>query len=172
VSTYWPARPSLPALHTLDADELAAILDRIEYAQAVGGNSRAVSNAFSGTQTSAVNNSYVDMPAGGSMSNFVKRFSDTRLAVFMAVSSYATTAGLGAKFGVRINGVDYDVARRTHNALSDHQFCMGTVDIPAIAAGTYTVQGRMTRTSGTGTLNIDTGDDFSLRVTEIEALTT
>lgn len=152
------------------AEDVEAELARIDADVAdidivrLGPNSKAMNNNIvSGTTTSG---SYVDMPATSSFS-FTKIHASTSIALTMDVSLLSTAASTIARFGVRINSVDYDITEVTFNVSNTHLRGSGTRDVAAaLAAGAYTIQGRWLRTTGAGTLTIS-NDWFSMRATEI-----
>lgn len=134
-----------------------------------GINGVAVSSGTDDT-TSAT---YVNMAGTGSVTSFsfTKRFSSaqTRIRVEILAGLFAVTSNAVARLGVNINSVDYDVAQVSmpSAAANDHEWCCGVAYLTSIAAGTYTVQGRWRRVSGTGTCRRDTSDWLSITATEV-----
>lgn len=81
--------------------------------------------------------------------------------------SVPTTAG----FGLSINGVDNLVARGRFITASSHRQVTGlAVPIHDVPAGQYTVNARMCRLSGSGTVTIDSNDYGSWSLREVYPL--
>lgn len=107
----------------------------------------------SGTDTTT-SSSYANLAGTGSVTSFsfTKRETVTRIKVFIAASFSAVANNAAVTFGVRINGVDYDVVQ-----LAPGSGATGTatgvafIGASVVAAGTYTVQGRWKRAAGAGT---------------------
>lgn len=112
---------------------------------------------------------YVDLAGTGSVTSFsfTKRYAATRIKITMMCSGFAVTSTSGVEIGVRINGVDYKVAHGSY-VLNERQPVMGVEYISGVAAGTYTVQGRWLRQSGTGTLRRDTNDWLTIVAEEVD----
>jgi len=129
--------------------------------------------AVSGTQDDTTSASYVNMAGTGAVTSFsfTKRFSSaqTRLKVEIIAGVFAVTSNAVVRMGVNINGTDYDICQQSmpNAAANDHELCAGIAYLTGIAAGTYTVQGRWKRISGTGTCRRDTSDWLSISVTEV-----
>lgn len=119
----------------------------------------------SDTSTSA---SYVNL-GGTSSFSFTKYHASTRVKIEMTSTSWATVGGTINQFGVNISGGigDYDVCQIYFNPASTHLQAAGFRIVPAFAAGTYTIQGRWRRTTGTGTMSRDANDWLSICATEI-----
>jgi hypothetical protein len=119
----------------------------------------------SGTDTTT-SGPYVNLAGTGSQTSFsfTKRFAASRLRVAMS-AGMSTTVASGAVFGVRINGVDYDVCAAA-TASGARAVGSGTAYISGVPAGTYTVQGRWKRWVGTSTLSRDVNDWLSIDVQE------
>lgn len=114
------------------------------------------------TTTSAT---YVDMT--GVAVTIVKKRADTVLRVGGCFDSYVTVASTETRFAVRVNAVDYDLKNLFFNPASQHLPSGGAeVIIPGLAAGSYTVQGRWRRVSGTGVLTRNGNDWYSLTAIE------
>lgn len=138
-----------------------------ETSRIIVGNKTVLNTAQgAGTTTSAT---YVDLPATSSLS-FTKLYdaAETKLCVSLSVGARITVATFTAvRFGVRINGADYDVAHTEIADLSKHGTMSGEREVTGIPAGTYTVQVRYRRVSGGGTINVDSNDWLSLTVEEV-----
>lgn len=114
------------------------------------------------TTTSAT---YVDMT--GVLVTITKKRADTVLRISGCFDSYVTVASTETRFGVRVNAVDYDLKNLFFNPASQHLPSGGAeIIIPGLAAGSYTVQGRWRRVSGTGTLTRNGNDWYSLTAIE------
>jgi hypothetical protein len=115
---------------------------------------------------------YVSMAGTGSVTSFslVKALTSTRTRIEMSATFYTSVATSGARFGVLINGVDYDVCQLRADIPANQRLQVsGFIYIGAsvIAAGTWTVQGRWLRTEGAGTLTRDTGDWLAISAREL-----
>lgn len=119
----------------------------------------------SGTTTSS---SFANI--GGSTSvSFTKVDASSRLRVDLHVSCFVTGSVPDvAEFGVLINGTDYAIMKGTISAASIHKTFSGIRLIGGIAAGTYTVQARWRRVSGSGTVTGDGDDRLSFAVMEVQ----
>lgn len=129
-------------------------------------NHGAVSNVgVPGTTSSAT---YVDMPAGTSFS-FTKADASTAIAVAMNIVWFTTVGVTAGMFGVRINGVDYDVGKLMINEANTYRQFAGLARVPAgaVPAGTYTVQARWRQHTGTGVLTVSTDSWFAISATEV-----
>lgn len=117
------------------------------------------------TTTSAT---YVNMAGTGSVTSFswTKYRDDTDALLFMAAEFQAVTANAGPKFGLRINGTDYDMCSNAPGT-SAYGHPSGTRVVSGIPAGVYTVQCRWFRLAGAGTPTRDTNCWLSASVTEI-----
>lgn len=120
--------------------------------RAQAGVNAVATTSGSDTTTSG---SYANLAGTGSVTSFsfTKLETATRIKVFLSASFSAVTNNAVARFGVRINGVDYDVAQGAPNASGQTTTVTGIAFIGAsvVPAGTYTVQGRWLRVAGAGT---------------------
>lgn len=107
--------------------------------------------------------------AGTSSFNFTKDVDASQIRIDLHATWFASTTTTGAKFGVRINGVDYDVAVLNSTVSAGvHMQTSGVAYVASgLAAGTYTVQGRWLRSSGTGTAQRDGTDWISISAAEV-----
>jgi len=113
-----------------------------------------------------VSATYVDYP-GPLDIIFTKRSAGTYVDVQITGSTYATTATGPITIGIRINGVDYDVALFFHNNTGVHASYAGSMAaLAGLAAGTYTCRVRW-HTNGTAVANTDANDLCSVRIQEI-----
>lgn len=117
-----------------------------------------------GTTTSAT---YVDLPAPSSLSFTKKYNASTKLIVTVCAGARSNAALTTVRFGVRINGVDTDVAHMEIPDANKHVALSGVTTVTGLLAGTYTVQVRYRRTAGAGTLQVDSNDWLSLAVEEV-----
>jgi hypothetical protein len=120
-----------------------------------------------GTTTSA---SYSDLPNVGGVASRVsiaKQLDATKLRVDMHITARSTVTLTIGKFGVLVNNVDNDVALMRFDVTTREQVSGTAIVATGLTAGTYTVQGRWLRSSGTGTLTIDTADWLSMTVAEV-----
>lgn len=133
-------------------------------------NSTAGVNAFAvtaGTDTTT-SATYVNMAGTGALTSFswTKYRDDTDALLFMAAEFQAVTANALPKFGLRINGTDYDVCGNAPGS-GAYGHPSGQRTVSGIPAGTYTVQCRWFRFSGAGTPTRDVNCWLSASVTEI-----
>jgi len=125
-----------------------------------------------GTDTTT-STTYVNLAGTGSQASFsfTKYATATRVHLDLTASYFTTASTSGAMFGLRINGVDYDVAllRAVLPAANAHLQAAGFTYVAAsvIPAGTYTVEGRWKRMEGAGTLTRDTGDWLAISAREL-----
>lgn len=113
----------------------------------------------SGTDTTT-SATYVNMAGTGSVTSFsfTKRWTATRVYVEMHQVLYQSGGSFPfCQLGVRINSVDYDVVGAIISTAGTGTMFSGIkyVAASAVPAGTYTVQARWKRVSGTGTLTRD-----------------
>jgi hypothetical protein len=124
---------------------------------------------FGGTTTENAGN-YTNMGSPASFS-FTKLRTNTRLEIDMSGTFQTSVTSTGGQFGVRINSVDYDVARLapTVAAATAHLTYSGkrVISRTTVPAGTYTIQGRMKRLAGAGTITTDADDNVSIAAREI-----
>lgn len=114
---------------------------------------------------------YVNLPGTSSFS-FTKAYAAaaTQIKVAMTCGSWSDLAATGHMYGLLISGVDYDVIRYTHNDASNHGTVTGFRFITGIAAGVYTVQGRIRRDlgpGGTNSIRVTTEDWLSILLEEV-----
>lgn len=132
------------------------------------GVNGAATTAGSDTTTSGT---FVNLAGTGAQTSFAftKQFSSTfsRIKVEFHATLWVATAVAVGKFAVNINGTDYAVCQLSLPATLSHYQVSGTVYLPGIAAGSYTVQGRWARVSGTGTLTRDVNDWLSISAEEV-----
>lgn len=131
------------------------------------GNSNGICQAAEADTTTAA--AYEDLGTPLSSFTFVKLSTATAIKVEMTITCFCSVAtGTVVRFGVQINGSDYDVAQFYFNNTGEHLQVAGVRRIPGIPAGTYTVQPRWYRQAGTGTLATDTSDWLTVHATEVQ----
>lgn len=158
----WLAEP-------VSVGNLQNVTDAVETVLGEAGISQVAMTSGTNTTTSAT---YVSMAGTGSVTSFsfTKHAALTRIRIDMALTFYSNATTSGGRFGVQIDGVDYDICqlRAGLPAATAHLQVAGFRLLPAgIAAGVYTVQGRWLRTEGAGTLTRDTGDWLAISAREI-----
>lgn len=131
--------------------------------------SAAAVTAGNDTTTSAT---YVDMAGTGavtSISNWVKYATTTRIRLRMDVAYFNQTSANLVAVALKINGTDYTVAQLGGNGVNIHAPITGAayVAASAVPSGTYSVQARWKRVSGTGTPTRDTNDWLTFEVQEV-----
>jgi hypothetical protein len=122
----------------------------------------------SGTTTSAT---FVDMPNSPSVT-FTKMRDNTALRIWIGVSLFATVVPTVYHIGMHIASLDglvsydEDMFHRAVNNVA-HGDSSGWITTGALAAGQYTGTARWLRTSGTGTLTVDSNDSISMHIKEV-----
>lgn len=110
--------------------------------------------------------SYSDAPGPVEVVDFRKYLTDTILNVRIYGNAYNSTGGADAlRFGVLVDGNDYNVAYQFFNPASTHLPVVGESPLEGLAAGTYDVRLRW-RSIGGGTFNTDGNDVLRLVVEE------
>lgn len=138
-----------------------------------GVNAAATTSSGVGLSDTTTSASYVNMAGAGSQTSFsfIKRFpsTQTRIKIHMSGSMWgAGTLPVAVMFGVRINSTDFDVYRQQIDAAAgNNTYGQGIAYVSGIPAGTYTVQGRWKRLSGTATPNRDTGNWLTIMAEEV-----
>lgn len=125
--------------------------------------------ATTGTLTSST---YLDLPGASTASFPVTKYAtSSRLRVDMRFEAFADAGSTGLRLGVRINGVDYDVAYQYWTTANQYMPFSGFAYVAAgLAAGTYTVQPRWKRATGTGVINTNSGiSELDVSVREVAA---
>lgn len=147
--------------HAPTAAEAAQVLNAITR---ITNIATAWSESVSVSTTSA---SYIDVT--GLSTSYTKNgdSSSSDLLVFV-LTGWRTNSIANARWGVGIGGTDYDVVEfELTTMFNAHIQTVGWVKITGVAAGSYTVQGRVKRKSGTGTITSDSSDTFALLVIEL-----
>lgn len=122
---------------------------------------------YAGSNTST-STSYANLGSPASIASFIKQFTATAIIVWFNTTVTAVTAAAAPKFGVQINGVDYDVCLLNEILVGDNLQCSGVAIVaPGLAAGTYTIQGRFKRNGGTGTVTLNTNDWVTIAAMEV-----
>lgn len=134
----------------------------------------------SGTATSTTSTSFVGFGAMPTF-DFIKYHDDSNVRIFMSGSCYASTNTARMRFAVRLvqtdgdtpwTPVDFVGPELRLDTLLVRQYGAADFTIPntfngeLLPAGTYTCTWRWRRTNGTGTLNADTTDMFSMVIEE------
>jgi hypothetical protein len=124
------------------------------------GSTAGINNAQNVGNDSTTSASYVNT-VGTSSFSFTKDFASTRIKLDMHITSQVSVAATGTRFGVSLNGTDYDVCQMVNPQANIRAQASGTTFIGSgLAAGTYTIQGRWKRVSGTGTCQRFVTDDW------------
>lgn len=121
------------------------------------------------TSTAGCTTSYTNM--GASSFNFTKRYTTTLLRISASGTFYTTNAANGIIVGIRINSVDYDVAKMPPTmAANEHVPYVGFDYIAAsiVPAGAYTIQGRWKAING-ATIISDSVDTYMFEVEEVSS---
>lgn len=146
------------------------VLGNGEEAYVTPGGEQGSSGAFAGTTTENAG-SYTDMGSPASLT-FTRARTNSRLEVTMSGTFQTSSTATGAEFALRIGGTDYDIvslkppvsAANVHLPFSSKRILAAGVGGALSAA---TLQGRMKRSGGAGTITTDTSDSISITVREI-----
>ncbi len=113
--------------------------------------------------------SYVDITNASLSWTKLGGATDTDILVAVAISMYSATSGTTAgKVGINIGGTDTDVILTWHSAASTIQGSyVGFKKITGVAAGALTPKLRALRTSGSGTLTVDSLVNVAFLVGEV-----
>lgn len=108
--------------------------------------------ATSGTMAST---SYVNIPGVSATSfSFTKYSLTSKIRVDMKITAFVDAGSTGLRLGVQINGIDYDVALGYYTTANQYMTVSGFAYVTNNQTpGTYTLQARWKRNSGTGTFN-------------------
>lgn len=108
---------------------------------------------------------YVNL--GVPTASLTKRYAHTALRVSMHAGALSSAVNTVARFGVRIDGVDYDITDLTMNTALLHVRTSGVNKVATgVGPGVVTVQARWQRTAGAGVVTMS-GDWFSMEVAEV-----
>lgn len=131
-------------------------------------NAQALSAGASETTTSAT---FVNCAGTGSVTSFTwtKYRDDTAAALFIGASFQPTTANAFARFGLSIDGTDYELAGAAPGT-GVMSMCFGIDVVSDIAAGIYTVQCRWRRAAGSGTCQRNENNWLSAGCIELPTL--
>lgn len=135
---------------------------------AVGAGEQAM-KVFAGSVTYG-GAAYADIPAVTTTAlSFTKYAAASKLRVDMTFRAFATATSTGLRLGVRINGVDYDVALGYFTNANIYIPFSGFAEIAAgLAPGAYTAQARWKMTSGAGVITTSSGvSELDMSVREI-----
>lgn len=117
---------------------------------------------------STVSTTYVNLAATSSFSFTKYVGTGTAIRIDMSTSVKTTVAGDVVLFGVLINAVDSDVTGGQMDVANGAYYFSAPAIVQAnLAAGTYTIQGRWKRVSGTGTLSRNTSHRLAIMATEV-----
>jgi len=123
------------------------------------GNCAGIAVAASGGD-STTSASYVSMAATSSFS-FTKYLSTTSIKIDLHATFAVSAVSTSARFGVLINGVDYDICQMFINEANSRRNSSGSVPVAlGLGAGVYTIQARWKRVAGAGTLQRFVTDDW------------
>lgn len=85
----------------------------------------------------------------------------------ISVGAWSNATTTNMKIGVNVNGVDTDVSIFQFSFANDRETIVGVpVRLAGLAAGLYTVKLRALRSSGTGTITVDTLSTVSFHMQE------
>jgi hypothetical protein len=126
-------------------------------------------SSLGGCTLSTTSSTYVDITSASLSWTKIGGSADTDVEVRIDVDIYAATAGsTGAKLAININGTDYDVKLVFISPLGSLDGTQSAVvRVTGVTAGSWTPKLRVKRTSGTGTLTVDSLCNVSFRVAEI-----
>lgn len=119
-------------------------------------------------QTGISSTTYIDITSI-SLSFTKIKGSGTKLRLALAGSWYPSASSGGIYIAVLVNGTDYEMTQMLPSSDTNRNSISGFQLTTAIAAGTYTIKGRVKVYSGGSNVNIDVNDYWSLEVTEVKA---
>lgn len=115
------------------------------------------SKTLMGSTSTLSSGAYANIP-GASTLSLVKSRLDTKVRVDMKFSFFLNGTSTGLQLGVTINGVDYDVAKGYVTSTTQyHNFSGFAIVTNNLIPGTYAVQPRWKRFSGTGDITVGAG---------------
>jgi hypothetical protein len=121
---------------------------------------------------------FASLSASPNSGTLTKRYSTSNLVVSATVTGWANTTGAQLQMGVNILGTVYTVGTYPFDIqtiggggsgttnFTQRGVATGSTVIPGLGAGSYTVTMQVTNGSGAGTIQINTGDWYSMTVTE------
>lgn len=144
--------PTEPAGHVTTAAEWLQVLNALARITNPG-----VFTSNGGCTLSTTSASYVDITNASTTWTKLGDGASSNIIILIMVDIYPATAGSTvAMLGVNIGGTDYDTKTATLSTLGTiggtH---VGARVITSVGAGSYTVKLRAKRTSGSGTLTVD-----------------
>lgn len=122
-----------------------------------------VTSGGAGSTTSA---SYAEWPTNCRVTNFVKSLDGTKITAHIDVTNYITGVIGRSMYGVDDGTNQTDCAALFFNVASAHQAITGSVELPALVAGTYTFKALWKAPDATTTVVVDANDYCSLTITE------
>lgn len=133
----------------------------------VGASSEGVSGFSSVASTTS--GPFVAAPTPNSFS-ILKQHTSTQLKVTYTATVFCTAVADHVMFGVKVNGVNYDVCGLYFNAAATHMQVAGTVYVAAGLAGStfYTLQSQWKRYQGGGTIHMDGNDFITFSAEEVD----
>lgn len=121
----------------------------------------------SGTKTTT-SSSYADVDGASMEVTIDKKLADTDVLIDLRFSFYATAVPSRLVLGVSESGTDYEVHSRDINTANSHSEGSALRKITGLAAGSHTFRLRWKRTSGSGTITMDTNDRVYLSAIEVQ----
>lgn len=111
---------------------------------------------------------YVNFASGLS---FTKRGdTGTHLRIFLAVDWFSTAVDTVATFAVQIGGVDFEIFKKRATSANNYVQGVGVAHITGHSAELMSIQPRVGRSSGAGTVTLDATNSFySLDVIEVRS---
>jgi hypothetical protein len=115
---------------------------------------------------------------GSSTSTLTKRFSTSNLVVAATCTGWSNATGAQLQLGVKIDSTVYTVGVYPFDLLTiggggsgtanftERGVATGSIVVPGLAAGNHSVTLQATNGSGTGIVQINAGDWYSMTVTE------
>lgn len=124
-------------------------------------------SSIGASSLSTTSGTYTDITGATKSFTKIGDASESDLIIDVSLSGFVTSTGTGFKVGVNINGTTYDATSLLFNTANAHAALpTGSVRVNGLPAGTYTVKLRALRTTGAGTLSIDSSDTVTFKMKE------
>jgi hypothetical protein len=120
---------------------------------------------------------FITIPGSGT-NTIVKRYATSNLVISATCTGWANATGAQLQLGVNISGTVYTIGTYPFDIqtiggggsgttnFTQRGVATGSTVIPSLAAGSYNCIVQVTNGSGAGTIQVNTGDWYSMTVTE------
>lgn len=100
------------------------------------------------------------------IASFAKRQAATDLRIKYSGSCWLTVVGTG-RVGVKVGATDYDGREFNFGVAANHEVVQGEINVPGLAAGTYTATLRGKTVAGGGAITTDGNDSMNMDLLEV-----